>query len=288
MIDLHTHSTASDGTLTPSQIINLGESIGLTALALTDHDCIDGLGEAQKAAEGKKIKFIPGIELSSVYKEKSIHIAGLFINFKNSRLLETLNKIQSMRKIRNLKIIQRLNDTGISLTLEEVTQISKGDILGRPHFAMALVNRKVVSSVKQAFDHYLGPKGKAYVKKERLSTENCIQLILSAGGIPILAHPDQLKLDYSKLDKTVNELVTFGLKGIEVFCAPYTSSQIHEFSKIAKKYNLLRSGGSDFHGKMKPEIKLGRGFGSMYIPDKILDEMIKYQSRGRPACLSYE
>ena len=271
MIDLHTHSTASDGSLSPRSIIELANKIGLKALALTDHDTVAGMDEAIDAATGTDLILIPGVELSAKNEKGSLHIVGLHIDHENPRLASGLQRVLDMRNERNPRIAKKLGELGMHVSLEDATEFAGGEVVGRPHFARAMVDRGYAKDPKDAFTRFLGKKGAAYVFKERLDPAECIDLILEAGGVPILAHPDQTGFAGEDLDAFVGQLVDMGLKGIEVFCSSYKSHLTTQYTRLARKYGLVRSGGTDFHGAPKPDIKLGRGFGSLYVPDELLE-----------------
>ena len=271
MIDLHTHSTASDGSLSPRSLIDLANKIGLKALALTDHDTVAGLDEAVDAAARTDLIFVPGVELSAFNEKGSLHIVGLHIDHKNPRLASGLQRVLAMRKERNPRIVKRLEELGMHVSLEDAAELAGGEVVGRPHFARAMVDRGYARDSNDAFARFLGKNGAACVFKERLDSAECIDLIRGAGGVPILAHPDQTGLEGEDLDEFVGQLVDMGLKGIEVFCSSYKSHLTAQYTRLARKYDLVRSGGTDFHGAPKPNIKLGRGFGSLYVPDELLE-----------------
>ena len=271
MIDLHTHSTASDGSLSPRSLVELANKIGLKALAITDHDTVAGLDEAIDAAARTDLIMIPGMELSANIKKGCLHIVGLHIDHENPRLASGLRRVLKMRNERNPRIAARLKELGMHVPMEEVAKFSGGEVVGRPHFARVMVDRGYARDLNDAFARFLGDKGAAYVSKERLDPAECIDLILVAGGVPIIAHPDQTRLKGMDLDRFVGQLVDMGLKGIEVSCSSYKPHLIAEYTRLARKYDLVRSGGTDFHGAPKPDIKLGRGFGSLHVPDELLE-----------------
>jgi len=283
MLDLHTHSTASDGTLTPCELVKLAKKIGLKAIALTDHDTTDGIAEAMETAKKIDQYLVSGVELSAEYLEGSFHIVGLFIDINCKAMNDGLRRVQEMRKRRNPMLAAKLAELGIPVTLEEATEAAKGQIVGRPHFAMVMIEKKIVTDMNEAFAKYLGKGGKAHVHKERLKPVECIELIREAGGDSIIAHPDQWKKSDSELDKFVENMRDLGIVGIETFCSSYKTHQINCYSRLAKKYKLLRSGGTDFHGSNKPKIKLGRGFGSFYVSDDLLPPLEKAAAKLKQA-----
>jgi len=271
MLDLHTHSTISDGTFTPTELVNLAEKIKLKAVALTDHDSVGGVEEALHASKNLAVKFVPGVEMSAKLNDKSMHIVGLCVNHRDPTLTATLKKVCEMRDDRNPRLSARLQELGMEISLEEVAEVAGGKVIGRPHFAEVMISKGFVKTPHEAFRKYLGNQGIAQTPKERLSPAEIIAAIRAAGGIPILAHPDQTQRTGDALDRLVANLKNMGLEGIETFYPSYDTSQTHEYSKLAKRYDLVRSGGSDFHGLHKPKIKLGRGFGSLYVPDDLLE-----------------
>ncbi len=260
--------------MSPRSIVELANKIGLKALALTDHDTVAGLDEAIDAATGTDLILIPGVELSALNEKGSLHIVGLHIDHENPHLASGLKRALDMRNERNPRIARRLEELGMHVSLEDAAELAGGEVVGRPHFAHAMVERGYAKDFKDAFARFLGKNGVAYVMKERLAPSECIGLILGAGGVPILAHPDQTGLDGEDLDTFVGQLVDMGLKGIEVFCSSYKSHLTAQYTRLARKYNLVRSGGTDFHGTPKPDIKLGKGFGSLYVPDELLEPIL--------------
>ncbi len=271
MLDLHTHSTASDGSLSPAALVQLAKKINLTAIALCDHDTTSGLTEANSTAEQIGQEFVPGIELSATWQDITVHIVGLYVNPENSTLQEILSRTRCMRNERNPRIIAALQRLGIDITMVDVTSDVQGDAVGRPHIARQLIRKGVVKSTDEAFKKYLGAGAPAHVPKERLHASMAIETIRKAGGVPILAHPHQTSLPTAALDPFVGELTDLGLLGIEVFCSGYNSNRVAAYTRIARRHGLVRSGGSDFHGSAKPLIRLGRGIGNLYIRDDLLD-----------------
>lgn len=258
-IDLHTHSTASDGTFPPREVLRLAKERRLKALALTDHDTIAGLPEAVAAGQEFGIEVIPGVEISAKHPQGSMHILGYFLDYENDRLAQRLAVLQQARKDRNPRIIAKLNQLGIPLTMEQVERISGGGQVGRPHIARALYQGGFVRSLQEAFDIYLGNNGRAYVSKFRFSPDEAIAMIRDARGIPVLAHPFTLGLETSEtLRPLLKELMALGLAGIECYYPEHSSGQEGLYLFLARELGLLITGGSDFHGDNKPEVNLGR------------------------------
>ena len=266
--NFHTHSTFSDGTFTPEELINHAVNVGLSAIALTDHDTVNGIEEAIKSSKNKDIEFIPGIEFS-VADGTEIHIIGLFIDHKNEKLLDTIHKTRSQREVRMKGVIEKLQNLGFEITYEEAQQLAGGDFVGRAHIAHVLMDNGYVESVKEAFDKYIGLNKPCYVEKKEITPKDAITAIRSAGGLAFLAHLHQTKFDFEQLDRLLEELKGYGLNGIEGYYTEYTNEHIREFRKLAQKHNLFYSGGSDFHGAMKPTVNLKSGYSDLHIPYSI-------------------
>lgn len=276
MIDLHTHSNKSDGTLTPTEIIKLAKLKNLKALALTDHDTIDGLYEASTQAKISNIEFINGIEISSKIKNLEIHILGLFIDPNNLELKEYTYNLQNNRKIRNKKILEKLLYNDININYENMVQKYNTNLITRIHFANEIIKQGYAKNKKEAFNKYLGEKGKAYIPFEEINCKDAISIIHKSNGIAILAHPFSYKLNFQKTEELILSLKEeYKLDGIE---AIYTSHRYDEewfLRNLSRKYNLKISGGSDFHGNNKPTIYIGCGFGNLKINDTILENLKK-------------
>ena len=270
MIDLHTHSTASDGTLSPHDLVREAVGEGLSAVAITDHDTTAGLDEGIRAAAGEKITFVGGVEISAEITPGSLHLVGLYIDHQNSGLQAALNWLVESRSSRNEELVQKLAFCGVPIALTEVKALARGSVIARPHFAELMVKKGYVQSIAEAFDKYLGRGKAAYVPKRRLDRVKAIDAIRQAGGVPILAHPDQTLLRGDDLEQLVKELKNTGLEGIETRYTGYSKSKTRELNRLSRKYALVESGGSDFHGSIKPEIKLGRGLGKLFVPDELL------------------
>src|SRR4051812_26524689 len=253
-VDLHSHSTASDGTFAPAAVVRLAKEAELVGLALTDHDTIGGLAEAAGEAAKLGIAFLAGIEISAVppIENGTLHILGYGIDPQNPVLTNMARQLIEARDNRNPRIITKLRELGIDITMEEALAQAQGGVLGRPHIAALLLKKGVVKSIKQAFDEYLGQGGKAYFDKERLAPGDAIGRIKSAGGVPVLAHPVQLRTtNDAELERTIKDLVDLGLEGIEVIHSAHGPAEVERYDRLAGRYNLARSGGSDFHGTNK-------------------------------------
>jgi predicted metal-dependent phosphoesterase TrpH len=263
-VDLHSHSTASDGTLPPEEVVRLAKSNGVSGLALTDHDTVAGVAAAAAEAAKLGIDFLPGIEISATYPEPgTLHILGYGVD-PNSTVLHDLTRgLIEARDNRNPRIVAKLNELGIAITMAEVeaqaaTSASESQVIGRPHIAAVLVKKGYVSSIKNAFDQYLGQGKPAYYDKERLAPERAFELIRLSGGVAVLAHPIQLRSQNdAQLDRAVKDLVDLGLRGIEVIHSDHDAAWVEKCTRLAERYGLLKTGGSDFHGTNKKDISLG-------------------------------
>lgn len=276
-VDLHTHTAASDGSLTPSELVELARDSGLAAVSVTDHDTVDGLEEALLAGERYGVEVIAGVEISVDFKTE-MHILGYFPGNAYKRIANVLERLKENRNARNPKIISKLNEMGFDITLEEVQEEALGEVIGRPHIARVLVKKRYVESVNEAFEKYLIHGRPAYFKKEKLTPQQGINKISSAGGVPVLAHPIFLNLDVNQLDELVSDLTLAGLKGIEAYYVENSGEDTENLLEIASKYNLVATGGSDFHGIFKPGIYLGKGYGNLRIPYEVVEKLKRAMS----------
>lgn len=274
-IDLHTHTTFSDGTLTPSELIKYAKQKNIKAIAITDHDNFDGVEEAIKAGKNENIEVISGIEMSTDYNSKEIHIVGIFIDIKNKDFNNALKLLKEKRKKRNLLAIEKLNNLNIDITYEELEKISSNKIITRAHFAKVLMQKGYISSVKECFNKYMGENKPAYVKREVISPEETISLIKNAGGIAILAHPLLYNFPKEELSKMLVYLKSIGITGMECLYSTHSKEDTEYLTNLAKELNLKISGGSDFHGENKPNLDLGTGYGTLYVPYEILENLKK-------------
>ena len=280
MIDLHTHTTASDGTYSPEQLIDYALEKEIKAIAITDHDTIDGLVQAKKYMQEKNIsssqlELINGIELSTNIDKYDfdIHIVGLFMDIHNPVFEKELHRIYEDREQRNQKMVQSLQNDNYDISLKELKEHSKDSIITRSHFANLLVKKGYYSKTKEVFNQLIGNGKKFYIPREDMSSESAIQFIRKSGGIPILAHPTLYPLDSNGLYSLVDLLKNYGLLGIETYYSLYTKQQTKAMINIAERFSLLKSGGSDFHGANKPGNDLGVGYGTLHVPDNLLIPM---------------
>ena len=281
-IDLHIHSTASDGTFSPTEIVNkalkLTEKDSPVVIALTDHDTVAGIDEFQKAASKHKDRLtaISGLEISTDYHGVEIHVLGYNIDIHNKELLDRLAVCHESRDGRNEKIIQKLQEQGFKISMDEIKPDKPGETIARPHIAKLLMKKKYVSSVQEAFDKYLAEGRCCYVERIMPTPEEAIHLIKNSGGIPVLAHLMLYKkLDSSQKEALVRELKEAGLIGIETYYNTYTPVEQEYVAGLAKQWGLIETGGTDFHGQNKPHISLFTGQGEMEVPQKVL-ENLKY------------
>jgi len=257
-VDLHLHTTASDGVLSPSEIVRYAREQGLQAVAITDHDTIDGNAEALDEGAKLGLEVISGVEISAQFDLGSMHILGFFIDIGNTDLKERLSLLQETRAQRNPKMVEKLRKLGVDLTYDEILHASGGGQVGRPHFAQVLLRKGYVTTVQEAFDRYLGKGAPAYVNKFRFDPEEAMELIREAGGIPVLAHPFTLHIPSPhQLDALLGELAPLGLMGIEVFYPEHTKDQISLYKDLAQKHELLVTGGSDYHGIEADKVEIG-------------------------------
>jgi len=276
-IDLHTHTTASDGTLTPTQLVRLAKKKGLTAIAVTDHDTIDGNAEAMAEGERQALIVVPGVEISVDHSPGSMHMLGFFIDIESGGLGEKLRLLQDSRADRNPRIIQKLNALGLNLSYQEVVDISGGGQVGRPHIAQVLLQKGYTRSIQEAFDRYLGKGAPAYFDKFRLGPADAISMIIGAGGVPVLAHPFTLNCaNADELEDLVRRLIPLGLAGIEVHYTEHSAKQVSVYGSMARRHNLLITGGSDFHGANLEGIEPGTGRGGLNVPHELFEKLKQY------------
>jgi hypothetical protein len=270
-IDLHTHSTASDGSFQPAEVVRLAQEAGLAVISLTDHDTIDGLPEALAAGAELGVEVIPGVEISAEFAGgDSMHILGYFLDYADGRLDQRLAVLKRARAQRNPKIVAKLNGLGIPITYGQVEALSGGGQVGRPHIARALLEGGYVRTFQEAFDIYLRKGGLAFVPKFRFPPAEALAMIREAKGIPVLAHPITLGLTGAALKDLVNRLKFQGLAGLEVFYSDHTLEQENHYLALAQELGLLITGGSDFHGLNKPEVSLGRFRSQNRLTDELL------------------
>ncbi|MDN5304212.1 MAG: 3,5-nucleoside bisphosphate phosphatase [Fusobacteriaceae bacterium] len=267
MIDLHIHTTASDGTLSPKELIEYAKQKNLSVIAITDHDSISSLDEAISEGKKKNIIVIPGIEFSTEYNYKEVHILGYFIDYKNKELLNTIKSLKNERINRTYKIIEKLKQNGINISIEDIEKEAKGDVISRMHISNVLLNKKYVSTKAEAFEKYLGIGKLAYVERE-LTPLKAIEVIKKSGGLAVLAHPKLIDLENEK--EFISLLAKNNLDGIETYYPGFSSSDIDRYINFCNIYNLIPTGGSDFHGHNR----LTSDLNMLKLPQKIYLNML--------------
>ncbi|HKM34596.1 MAG TPA: PHP domain-containing protein [Lachnospiraceae bacterium] len=285
MVDLHVHSNYSDGSFSPRELVEYAITHNITAFALTDHDTTCGLTVAiryakelsgkvsDKNPEGKSVEVIPGIEFSTEYECRDIHVVGLFIHYDSAVFQNQITAFIDSRDTRNEKMCALLREHGISISYEELKNLFPSAVITRAHYARFLCDKGYVNSMSEAFDRYVGDYASCFVPREKVTPVQAVKLILSAGGIPVLAHPILYHMSTTKLKGLVSELREAGLMAIEGIYSTYSSSETRQVQEIAKEYHLLISGGSDFHGNNKPELHFGTGYGKLYIHESVLETL---------------
>ncbi len=280
-IDLHVHTNRSDGTLTPSEVINNALEIGLSAIAITDHDTVEGISEARQYLKANKkeaeLELIPGVEISAEYLGRDIHILGLYIDEKNQQLNDKLAKAIADRDIRNEKMAALLGADGININIEDLTFGEPNTVITRAHFARYLTEHGYVKNNAEAFTKYLGTNTKYYVPRSYMIPKDAIDIIIEAKGIPVLAHPLLYNLDLAGVEELISYVKSLGMVGIETIHSSNTGFDEGILRRFANKYKLLMTGGSDFHGSNKPQIRLGVGRGNLKIPNSLLKDLKEYR-----------
>lgn len=270
MIDLHTHSNVSDGSDPPARVVELAAAAGCRAVALTDHDRLDGIAPSRAAASALGIELVGGCEVSCAWPGGTLHLLVYFVEAGEGALQDELLALQADREDRNRRLVERLVAMGLPVSEEEVAAEAGGIGAGRPHVAAVLVRAGVVSSIQDAFDKYLGKEGSAYVSKARLSPGRAIELALASGGLPVVAHPDTLGLDIAGTRSAVRELGASGLVGLEAHYGRYSPEHRIELASLADELGLVATGGSDYHGTYKPDLQVGTGTGDLEVADSAL------------------
>jgi predicted metal-dependent phosphoesterase TrpH len=274
MIDLHVHSTASDGSFTPERLVELASSMGMKAVALTDHDTLSGLEAAERRARELEILFIPGVEIEIDNQHGEFHMLGLRLGEDRSTLAKALAEVRRRRHDRNLRMIDKMRAAGFEVSMEELRKIAHGDIVSRAHFARLLMAKGLVSSVGQAFTRYLGKGKPFYEPRQSLGLTEAVSLIKGAGGKAVIAHPISLELRGPALRQFLHACRDVGVEGIEAYHPNHTPKEARAFARLAARVGFFATGGSDFHGESIPQRVLGRSSGGQEIPDKLLDALL--------------
>lgn len=271
-IDLHIHTNCSDGDTSPQGIVQLAVDKGLLAIAITDHDTVEGLAAAGEAAQTVALEVVPGIELSTCWKGRAVHLLGYYFDPENEELRQGLIWIQEGRRVRNEQILTRLLALGCHISREEVLETAGPGLVGRPHFARLLVEKGYVGSMDGAFREYLGAGAKAYVPRRSMEVAEAVSLLHRAGGVAVIAHPSTLGYTASQLGREIGEMAALGVDGLEVFYPKHSRDFIRKLRKLAVEYSLITTGGSDYHGAVRPGISLAGGR-NVFVADYILKEL---------------
>ena len=272
IVDLHTHTTASDGSYSPTSIVELAKKVGVCAIAITDHDTTDGIDEAMSAGLKNNIEVVPGVEIS-VGGTDDMHILGFFIDHKNPTIYQKLEGLKQSRDGRNREMIRKLQNDGFNITYDEVKQLTGAITMGRLHIAQAIEKKGLINDYRKIFKRYIVQGGSAYVAREKLSEKEGIETIISSGGLPFLAHINYLKKSDDEIDAIVKRLMGFGLAGVEAYYSGYTPEFEQLANNITDKYNLLKSGGTDFHGTRRKGVYIGTGRGNMCVPYSFVEKI---------------
>lgn len=276
MIDLHTHSTASDGTCTPSQLISYAAEKNVSVIALTDHDNLDGILEAQSKAKELGIEFIPGIEISIEWPSGEFHLLGLGLKKAGKKLLETIEFLKSERDSRNKKIIQKLSEQNINISYEELIEKAGTKTIGRPHFAKLLIEKGIIKKTQQAFDLFFAKGRPCYVSKTGENLKKAVEAIKESGGIPVQAHPMSMYVSWGKMEETMLEIKKAGVEGLEAHHPGIRLSEARRLEELAQVLGMFTTAGSDFHGeKVRADRKIGHSSGGYKIEDKFWTEQLK-------------
>ncbi|MEN8234801.1 MAG: PHP domain-containing protein [Actinomycetota bacterium] len=272
-VDLHLHSSASDGTDAPEIIVRKAAALSLTAIALTDHDTLSGIPAAQEEAQRRDIELVPGVELSVDHGGVKIHMLAYFIEPEPGPLQDRLEALRSGRSVRNYEIVRRLNSLGYEISIDDVTAQAKGDAVGRPHIADALTANGAVVDRAEAFRELLGDGRPAYVERDRLTATQAIELTAASGGVTSIAHPLTINPEDSTLRSLFTGLRDVGLGGIEAYYSEHPPHIRTQLAEIATDLGLVATGGSDYHGSGKPHLQIGVGKGDLVVPDHALEEL---------------
>ncbi|MGB8362793.1 MAG: PHP domain-containing protein [Acidimicrobiia bacterium] len=280
IVDLHTHSTASDGSVSPGQLVKLAKRAGISILAITDHDTQAGVAEAMGAGRPTGVEVVPGVELSLEHDSGGMHLVVLWLEPGSGPLQDRLSELQSGRTPRNERIVELLNESGMPLTMDEVLEESGDGTVGRPHIAAVMARHGYVPDIRAAFDLWLARGRPAYVGRPRLEPEVAIDLARSSGAVPVLAHPHTLGITTAReMAALLERLRDAGLVGLEALYASYHRHEREGYSDLARRFGLEVSGGSDYHGAYKPGLELGTGYGDLVVPDVLAEELRKWAHR---------
>ncbi len=271
-VDLHVHSNVSDGTESPSEVVRLAAAAGLAAVALTDHDTLAGVDEAREEAERQGIELVSGVEIACEWRRGGMHLVVLFLEPGSGPLQDRLQDMVASRRFRNQTVAERLNQLGVTIDFAEVLEEAGSGTVGRPHFASVMQKRGYVADISTAFRDYLGVGAPAYVPRRLLTAREAIASARQSGAVPVLAHPHTLGLDTaSEYEAAYRRLARYGLVGVECYYGEYDPATRLDMERSVRSFGLLPSGGSDFHGRYKPGLQVGKGRGDLVVPDRVLD-----------------
>jgi predicted metal-dependent phosphoesterase TrpH len=274
VIDLHAHTTFSDGSATPEELVARARERGARAIAITDHDTVAGIERGCAAAESEGLELIAGIEISADYSPGTMHVLGYFIDRGSGPLLSRLEELRLARETRNPQIAERLQSVGFDIDYDEVARLAGNEVVGRPHFARLMVDRGYAASIQDAFDRFLAKGAPCYVEKRRPSPAEAIRLIHDAGGVAVIAHPYQLRLPTPEAaDKLMGELAALGLDGIEAIYSRHSTEERKSYAEMADRHGLLITGGSDYHGTYKPDLDVVTGKGDLMVPYSLIEPL---------------
>jgi len=281
-VDLHVHTTASDGATSPSGCVDEAKRNGLAAIAITDHDTTAGNAEAVARGRDEGVEVVPGVEVSVEHKSLTIHLLGYYPDSDAPEVQAVLTGLRGHRDERNPRILAKLAELGCPLDYGELLAEARGGVVGRPHIAALMIRRRYVRDLNEAFDRYLAKGAPAYVERCKPTPEAAIQALLAARAVPVLAHPGAMGAgSEEEIDALVAQLVAGGLRGIEAYYHASSPVQVASCLGLARRYGLLVTGGSDYHGARKPDIRMGRGPSGMHVPYRLLVELKKARERLR-------
>lgn len=272
-VDLHLHSTCSDGTDDPATLVALAARAGLGAMALTDHDTLEGIAEARDACARAGIGFVPGVELSIEVPDGRMHMLVYFLEPGEGPLQDELGSLRSAREVRNAEIVDRLSGMGLDVSLDAVLAEAGGGVVGRPHIAAVLVANGHATDIKDAFDRWLAEGRPGYVPRRRLDAVTAIRLARKSGAVPVVAHPHTLAVSADGYRRAFTELAALGMQGIECHYAEYTPAVRNHLAGIARDLDMVATGGTDYHGRYKPGLSVGTGRGDLQVPDEVVDQL---------------
>ena len=274
--DLHLHTTASDGRLTPRELVQQAAKLNLDVIAVTDHDTVEGIPPALEAAKSfPQLMVIPGVEINTDVPKGEVHILGYFINYLDPKLRRNLEELRTSRYERGKKMVAKLSEMGINVEWERVMELAGGGSVGRPHIAQAMLERGYVSSLREAFDNYIGRNGPAYIERKKLTPLDAVRLVVESDGLPVLAHP----ADIDPLEPFLLQLKKAGIVGIEIYYNGYSTRTIAQLKSLAQKHALISSGGSDYHGL---DTSIGADIGSIHLPQDSVQQLISLaKQKGR-------